>query len=37
MDNVKFVPAPTTMAMLGLGLLSFAFVSRRKVRFTLQA
>ena len=37
MDNVKFVLAPKTLALLGFGLLSFAFVSRRKVRFTLQA
>ena len=38
MDNIKFtVPAPDTLAMLGLGLFAFGYVSRRKVNVTLQA
>ena len=38
MDNIRFtVPAPDTLAMLGLGLLAFGYVSRRKVNVTLQA
>ena len=36
-DEIRVVPAPATIALLGLGLLSFGFASRRRVRSTLQA